>query len=187
LDRALLQEWIARAPTRASGFEIGCWDGPLPEAELPAISKLFQVMNGMPRQDLEIEDELMPPDEIRGWERAMAARGMERWLMYAREKSTGEYAGFTEMFWNGNRPMILQQGGTGVWPQYRNRGLGRWLKAAMIERVLRERPQARLVRTDNADTNEAMLNINIQLGFKPFMESMTWQLETEKVMSQLGK
>ena len=186
LDRALMHEWIARAPTRAAGFEIGCWDGPFPDAELTAISKLFQVMNGSPRQDLEIEDELMAPDEIRGWEQAMGARGLERWVMYAREKASQEYAGFTEVFWNDNRPAILQQGGTGVWPQYRNRGLGRWLKAAMLERVLRERPQVRLVRTDNADTNEAMLNINIQLGFKPYMEVVAWQIETEKVLGRLG-
>ena len=107
-------------------------------------------------------------------------RGIERWMMYAREEATGEYAGFTEVFWNGDRPSLLQQGGTGVWARYRNRGLGRWLKAAMLERVLRERPQVRLVRTDNADTNQAMLDINIQLGFKLFMEVTAWQIETEK-------
>lgn len=43
--------------------------------------------------------------------------------------------------WNPNRPMILEQGFTGVYPEYRNKGLGRWLKAEMMQRILRERPE----------------------------------------------
>ena len=187
LDRAMMQEWIARAPARAAGFELVCWDGPIPEAELPAVVKVFEAMNDAPRQDLELEDDHLSPDEIRGFESSMAARGIERWLMVARETITGEYAGFTEVFWNADRAAILQQGGTGVSSQYRNRGLGRWLKAAMLVRVLHERPQVRLVRTDNANTNAAMLSINVQLGFKPFMEVTAWQIETGKVVSPLGQ
>ena len=49
--------------------------------------------------------------------------------------------------WNPNRPELLGQGMTGVFPQYRNRGLGRWLKAAMLDKVLKERPQVKYVRT----------------------------------------
>ena len=187
LDRAMVYEWIARAHARAAGFELGCWDGPIPESELPAVAKLFEVMNDAPRQDLELEDDHVSPDEVRGFERSMSARGLERWLMFARETATGDYAGFTEVVWHADRPAILQQGGTGVWSRYRNRGLGRWLKAAMIERVLRERPQVRVVRTDNASDNQAMLNINFQLGFKPYMEVTAWQIETEKVSSRFGQ
>jgi mycothiol synthase len=186
LKPTLVHEWIARAPARAGGFELGGWDGPYPESELPAITNLYEVMNGAPRQDLQLEDEHFSPEHERAWEESMLRRGTERWMMYARETASGEYAGFTEVFWNRNRPHMLQQGGTGVRPQYRNRGLGRWLKAAMLERVLSERPQVRIVRTDNANTNEAMLNINIQLGFKPYMDVTVWQVETETVLSHLG-
>ncbi len=107
--------------------------------------------------------------------------------MYVRERSTGKFAGFTEVVWNQNRPQIVEQHGTAVFPQYRNHGLGRWLKAAMLDRVLRERPQVRFVRTGNADSNAAMLKINMELGFKPAFSMCMWQVELERVFDYLGK
>ena len=52
-----------------------------------------------------------------------------------------------------SRPEVLGQGDTGVFPEYRNRGLGRWLKAPMIEKVLRHRPQVKRVHTGNTKSN----------------------------------
>jgi GNAT superfamily N-acetyltransferase len=74
---------------------------------------------------------------------------------------------------------------TGVFPQYRNKGLGRWLKAAMLDKVLKERPQAKYVRTGNADTNVAMLKINTALGFKPYMAEALWQVDLQNVLAYL--
>jgi mycothiol synthase len=83
------------------------------------------------------------------------------------------------------RAEFVFQGNTGVFPAYRNRGLGRWLKAAMLEKVVRERPQVRFVRTDNADVNAPMLKINNKLGFEPYLAETFWQVETEKVQAYL--
>jgi mycothiol synthase len=122
---------------------------------------------------------------VREIERANRAGGRERWTLYARERATGAFAGFTEVFWHPNRPAILSQGVTGVFPAYRNSGLGRWLKAAMLDKVLRELPAARFVRTSNADSNAAMLKINHALGFKPYLAETVWQVPTEAVLRYL--
>lgn len=186
LNHGLIDEWQARRGERAVDFELGCWDGPYPEAEITAIVALEDIMNHAPVDDLDIEDFHWTPEQLRQREQSMFARGIERWTLYARDSTTHELAGFTEVMWQSTRPTILQQGGTGVFPHYRNRGLGRWLKAAMLAKVLRERPEVQFVRTGNADSNDPMLHINHALGFKPYISECVWQVATDQVLAYLA-
>lgn len=183
LDRALLADWLERARGLEERFAIGLWSGPYPESDLAAIAGLYEILNQQPHGDLEVEDFRFTPELVRQLERQNVARGAERWTLYVRERATGAFAGFTELFWHPNRPAILDQGATGVFPRYRNGGLGRWLKASMLDRALRERPQARFVRTGNADANAPMLKINRELGFEPYIARATWQIETDKALA----
>ena len=118
-------------------------------------------------------------------EHNLFARGNQRWTYYVVERATGRFAGYSETVWNPNRPELLRQDMTGVFPQYRGKGLGRWLKAAMLDKVLRERPQVKFVRTGNADSNAAMLKINTELGFEPYIAEALWQVELRKVLEYL--
>jgi mycothiol synthase len=186
LNRDTLREWQARASEQASGFELGFWDGEYPEDQIEAVAALYELGNQEPRDDLDIEDFHFTPAHLRQMEQSMRASGMQRWTLYVRERDTGAFAGFTDVQWNPNRLAILQQGFTGIFPQYRNKGLGRWLKAAMLERVLRERPQVKVVRTRNADSNAAMLQINNELGFKPYISECLWQVATDQIVAYLG-
>jgi GNAT superfamily N-acetyltransferase len=186
LDHELLNTWIVHASERATGFELIFLEGALPDTYIADIAELLNVMNDAPWLP-GVEDDRETPELIRQRERSWAARGLTHWMCYAREKATGKFAGFTEVFWQPNRPHFMYQGGTGVFPHYRNRGLGRWLKAAMIERVLHERPAVKIIRTDNAETNAAMLNINYQMGFKHYCAQSAWQIELAKVETYLQK
>ncbi len=185
LNRELMRVWLARAPERAAGFALEFHEGTFADADLESIVELLHVMNDAPREGLDIEDERLTVDDVRSWQRWRAERRVVSWTLFARELATGKLAGFTETFWHAQRPDILQQGGTGVWPQYRNKGLGRWLKAAMIEKVLRDLPQVTRIRTDNASSNAPMLKINYDLGFKPVLTNTAWQVETERVSAYL--
>ncbi len=186
LDRGLVARWQEAGQERASGFTLGFWDGPYPEDQLEAIAALNEVMNTAPREKLDVEDMHFTAEHLRQMEQGMVASGTQRWSLYAAEAATGRFAGFTEVFWNPNRPLVVGQGATGVFPDFRGLGLGRWLKAAMLDRVLRERPEAQFVRTSNADSNAAMLGINHALGFKPYLSRCIWQVDTEKAAAYLG-
>lgn len=181
VDPVQLRQWQEQARERAADFEIGLWDGPYPEDELEAVAELNKVMNSAPRGDLDVEDFDWTSEQLRQTEASLQHQGIERWTVYARHRPTGQFAGYTETYWNPNRPETLQQGNTGVFPAYRGYGLGKWLKAAMLEKILHDKPQVKRVRTGNADVNEAMLAINRKLGFKPYKSIKTWQVEREKL------
>ena len=185
LDHGAVRRWLAEGRAREGEFELGFWTGPFPEEDLAAIAALHDVMNQAPRGDLDAEDVRSTPEQLREAERSLAASGVERWVAYARERATGAFAGFSDVYWHPGQPALLEQGNTGVFPRYRNRGLGRWLKAAMLERILRGRPQVERIRTQNADSNAPMLRINTALGFRPYMARTVWQVETEKVRRYL--
>jgi GNAT superfamily N-acetyltransferase len=185
LDRERIHQWIKHGEERASDFELGLWTGSYPEEELTPIINLWEVMNSEPRDDLDVEDWHWTPERIRQHEASLAHQKTERWSLYVRDKKSGHFAGFTEVFWNPAQPETMRQGATGVFPEYRNKGLGRWLKATMLEKILCERPQVKRVRTGNANSNAPMLKINTELGFKPYKSWSTWQIELDKLEAYL--
>jgi hypothetical protein len=70
---------------------------------------------------------------------------------------------------------LVEQLDTGVDPKHRNKGLGRWVKAAMALKLRDEYPQVQRIDTENAGSNQPMLSINIEMGFKPILIQTVWQ------------
>src|SRR5205823_2520566 len=94
--------------------------------------------------------------------------------------------GFTEVLWNPARPDLVEQGSTAVLPGFRGRGLGRWLKAAMLRKVLAERPEARRVTTSTARGNMAIERLNADLGFTVGHSWTLWQLDLAQAEAYLA-
>ena len=177
LDRSLLESWVARAPERASGYSLVTFDDTCPAELAESFTGLMAVMNTAPRGDVDVEDEVVTPELMREFEASIALKGTRIWTVIAREDATGDLAGYTSLFFPKHRPWQAQQGDTGVDPTHRDKGLGRWLKAVNLLRLLDERPEALVVDTDNADSNEPMLNINVALGFRPLAMTEMVQLK----------
>jgi GNAT superfamily N-acetyltransferase len=185
LDRDLIRRWQERAAERAAGFDLLVWTAGPPEEYVEPFAALIGALNRAPRGTLQVEDFHVTPEQLREWLRTARERGYERWTIVAQERATGRLAGFTEVSWHPNRPKILGQEGTAVMSGFQNLGLGRWLKAAMLEKVLRERPEVEKIRTGNADMNAPMLKINYELGFRPYISHYVWQAELPQVQAYL--
>ncbi len=178
VDRALMETWVAEGPTRAEGYELIGWDGDVPDEHMDPFLAAVLVMNTAPRDDLEMNDFTLTPEEIRESEKVAAAAGYQQWQLIARRVSDGAWAGIHDIGWNPSEPDYVYVGATGVFPDHRGRALGKWLKAAMTLRVLDERPNVTEIRTGNADSNDAMLGINKEMGYKPFIDQAVWELST---------
>ncbi|MFH1184880.1 MAG: GNAT family N-acetyltransferase [Chloroflexota bacterium] len=142
--------------------------------------------NDQPRDTLELEDINHTADTLHQFDNRHRAGGDQRWSLYLLSRTDGRLAGVSEVYWNPNRPALLWQGFTGVMPEYRNRGLGHWLKAAMLRKILRERPEVEVIRAGNADSIAPMLKINRALGFKPYVAWAIWQVELDSVEKYLS-
>ncbi|PTA67977.1 GNAT family N-acetyltransferase [Deinococcus arcticus] len=181
-----LAQWATQGQARAQGHRLDLWEAELPGADLAAFAELTQVMNDQPLGDLDVEDSAMSTEQFREAEAHFQASGRQRVLAVARRTADHRLVGFTELTWHPARPAILAQGATGVRPEARGLGLGRWLKAAALQRALARNPEARFVRTENADTNAAMRRINEELGFRPYSTTTLWQLEVAQAQTYLA-
>ncbi len=186
LESGMLEDWIKTGETRASDYLLGTWDAAIPEGEVVAFAKLMDVMNTQPKGDLEMEDEHLSPQVIRDMEKVKFGSGGKRVISYVKHRSTGEFAGYSELEWHPTRASIVTQQATGVNPEHRNLGLGRWLKAANLKEMLAMNLDAKFVRTGNANDNAAMLKINIELGFAPYHAATVWQGNTDIILEKLA-
>lgn len=187
VDRDLLRTWVEDGQRRAGAdYELVGYDGRCPDDLAEGVLDAFDVMADAPREQMRTEHRRMTLAELRKWEEAALAAGAEQWALFPRERGTGRLVGLTTVWWHPDNPGLVDQGDTGVAAEHRGRGLGKWLKAAMLLRVLAERPEAREVRTGNADSNEPMLAINRRLGFRPYVASYGWQVEVGALQRTLG-
>ena len=183
LDRAMVREW---ADTRTKGYRLEWIDGDVPDDQMKNVIVAYDTMNTAPRGDSAMQDWNSTPDQIREFDRSRRATGRERRLVLGIHEATGEAAGYTELTYDPKMPHLMWQQGTAVIPSHRGHGLGKWLKAAMLERAMRDWPEATLVRTGNADVNAPMLAINTRLGFKPTWAESIWEIGIADARRYLG-
>lgn len=186
VDTALLQGWVDRAAERAEGYSLISWSRHCPDELVEAFVETKHVMNSAPKDDLDFDDEVFTVERWRGRERALADRGWELQTLAARHDESGDLAGYTEIAVLPSWPQLAYQEDTGVWPAHRNRGLGRWLKAAMLLRLMAEHPAIERVETWNAGSNAAMLGINVAMGFEVVDWWGEWQGTTDQIRKVLA-
>ena len=166
LDLDEVRRLHAEAARVASAYELVRIEGHSPEDLLPAMSEMVAAINDAPLDDLDIEDEVFPPDRIRAYETAQISRGNHLHRVLARHRETGELAGHTVVAVEGSRPDIAYQHDTSVVRNHRGHRLGLLLKAEMNLWLAETEPQLRTVDTWNAESNDHMIAVNEVLGYR---------------------
>ncbi|HEX4978912.1 MAG TPA: GNAT family N-acetyltransferase [Acidimicrobiales bacterium] len=181
VDRALMRRWVDDASIAARDYELVAYDGPTPAELVDDFVDLHHVTNTAPRDDLDMDDEVLTPERLREEEDRMSAFGVQRWRVLARHAASGRLAGYTELLFEPHSGDHAEQGWTAVRPEHRGHGIGRWLKAVNILRLLEERPEVEAVDTWNAFSNGPMLAINVAMGFELVRAYNGWQAPTDVV------
>ncbi|MEY2470389.1 MAG: hypothetical protein QOF21_3087 [Actinomycetota bacterium] len=186
VDQALVDGWIADAKVKASDYSLLSFDGVVPDEHLQAVIDVHETMNDAPREGLDIEDEHDTPEQFRDRERLLEERGLRKLQIVARHDPSGEFAGFTTVSWHPLLPQVVWQWGTAVRREHRGHAIGRWIKAANFARLREENPAAEFIDTWNAGSNQWMLAINDDLGFKPYIWYTAWSGSVDDIKKAIA-
>jgi len=187
VDWAMVQRWVAEGPRRSPETKLEVYDGPMPEAMLDDFApQLSLLLNTIPFENLDHGEIVITPDHMRDFVARLTAAGETLHTMLTREPD-GMVSGITDTRRAPYRPTIVYQGFTGVRPEARGRGIGKWLKGAMLLHMTELYPDARWISTDNAGSNAPMLAINKKLGFREYRAGSEYQISRERLARKVGE
>jgi mycothiol synthase len=138
------------------------------------------MLNTMPWEEMDHGDIVVTPAQMAEWYTRMKMQGTLEYTMLTREPD-GVISGITDMNFAPYRAHIIHQGFTGVRSEAQGRGLGKWLKAAMLLHVREIYPNLEWVVTENAGSNGPMLAINTKMGFKQYRAGTEYQIARDKL------
>jgi GNAT superfamily N-acetyltransferase len=185
VDWKLVDRWIAQGSQRSPRTRLEIYDGPLPEAMWNEFGpQLASLVNSAPWEDMDHGEVVITPDHMRDLYARLKLGDERLHTMIAREPD-GTMSAVTDTTWAPHRPAVIEQRFTGVRPDARGRGLGKWIKAAMLAHLRELYPEAGWVVTDNAGSNAPMLAINKKLGFKEFRAGTEYQISREALAARI--
>jgi mycothiol synthase len=187
IDWPTLERWVEEGARRSPGTRLEIIDGPVPEAEREAFSDQLSVMlNTIPMEALDHGEIVVTPDTMRDHYERFDLSHVVSHTVLTREPD-GTISGITEVTWAPFRSPLIEQQFTGVLPDARGRGLGKWIKAAMLLHVRDLYPDTRWISTGNAGSNAPMLKINRALGFKPYRTGTAYQITRDRLAERLTR
>lgn len=110
---------------------------------------------------------------------------MRAWSRQAPEELLDEYAEARNAIRDRPRQQVGRQKDTVVVGGHRGRGLGRWVKAAMLRRLVTERRGLKYVTTMIATNNTHMACVNHQVGFHDTMTMLVFERAITGLVARL--
>jgi GNAT superfamily N-acetyltransferase len=154
----------AAAPVE--GLSLVSWEGECPESYVGSFAELRAVMNTAPQGgDVAYIDDIWDAERVRRIEATLREQNVRLYEVAAQDDATGRLIGYTEVALFDPWPTYGEQWDTGVLPDYRGRGVARWVKTEMLQRLRRDHPALQLLATWNAAVNDSMLAVNKRLGY----------------------
>jgi GNAT superfamily N-acetyltransferase len=186
VDWGLMERWVAEGQERSPETKLEILDGPIPE-EMRAdyAPQLSSMLNTIPFEAMDHGEIVITPEAMREFYARLAVTETQQHTVITREPD-GVISGITDTAWAPFHSTIVYQWFTGVRPDARGRGLGKWIKAAMLLHLRELYPHAEWVSTENAGSNAPMLKINRAMGFKAYRQGTVYQIKRDDLARRLA-
>lgn len=182
-DFALIDAELAKG---RAGYRLVPWLGEIPEDLLEQYANAKRAMGDAPTGKLDlVEPSQWTPKKVREQEKTFGAMQEFRGVAAIAESSK-QVVGLTEVRISHWTPARAWQEDTSVVREHRGRGLGIWLKSAMLRWLRDQRPDVQEIQTWNADENYHMRSINDRLGFRVDLIEQERQAPVSALLERLS-
>ena len=157
-------------------YRVVSWIGRTPDTWLEQRAALATAMStDEPSGGLETIVDEWDADRVREHDDRQEGSGRALFMSVAEHVPTGTLVAYSELgrLEGADQPAVQED--TLVVRAHRGHRLGMLLKAANAQFMLEHAPDTPLITTFNAEENEPMLRVNIELGFRPIGAEGEWQ------------
>jgi RimJ/RimL family protein N-acetyltransferase len=173
---ALVVGLRASAEQHAACYSLRSWSGMTPDDLLEQASALYNAMEDAPH-DPSFEPLRWDTDRLRREELQDIEAGMRSHSVVALANDSGQMAALTRVYVDPDQDDWAYQGVTAVTSAHRGHRLGMLVKTAMLQRLSELEPRITAVETGNAASNQYMIAVNQQLGFRVTDTFQNWEIE----------
>ena len=183
IDWNLINKWIEDGKGRNPGVILSLHNR-IPDDLIEEFCEIYNITSDQEPSG-ELEEQYVETSESR---RVMEVRFKElnqELLTIITQEQDMKISSLTEILFDPNAEYQASQLLTGVKEEYRGKGLGKWIKASMLNHLKENYPTIKFVRTGNADLNAPMRSINDRLGFKTIFKRYDYNIESNHAARML--
>ena len=174
LEEARLQAWAEKAAERHEGYTIATYVDTFPDELAESLCLLLgQLAVDAPTGLVDFEEEDFNVERLKERYDLTAAMGRALYETVALSPDGDVVAQSTLAVAKGDGTDVFQWG-TFVHREHRGHRLGLAVKVANIRAVQEAHPDKTRITTQNAETNDYMVDINKEIGFEAVEDSMEW-------------
>ncbi|KRD47037.1 hypothetical protein ASE27_01065 [Oerskovia sp. Root918] len=177
VDPALLDRLRAGAVVAAGpDYRTLVWEDDVPPDRREQVGTLFTRMStDAPVGDIDFREDPWDAQRVGVWVDELLGKGHGLLMTVAEHVPTGTLAAFSVFAYPKDRTAFAFQEDTLVLREHRGHRLGMLVKVVNLDELAVRRPATERIHTWNAEENDHMLAINIDLGFTPAGGYAGWQ------------
>jgi GNAT superfamily N-acetyltransferase len=176
VDRAVLDDLLKQAWSRADGYSLLRWSGAAPEDVVADVAYLDgRLIQDAPMGDLAWEPEKIDAARFRANEAAIVRHRRRAYHTGVRHDATGRLVAWTTIGRGEDHDSHAFQWITIVDPEHRGHRLGTIVKVENLYHAMRQEPKLAMIDTWNAASNRHMISINEAMGFRAVDSWANWQ------------
>lgn len=181
VDWNLMQAWTDSGAQRNSEVQLYRFVNLPKETLITPFCNLVTAINLLqPRDEVEGMDFALTPDALRETAEMNEETGVER-IVYCTVEPDQTLSGMTDFVYHKSNPEQVKVMLTGVQRDYQGRGLGKWLKSAIMFDLKDAYPAVAYVDTSNFNSNRPMLSINERMGFELHEQFVFYKMRVKEL------